>query len=105
MNRFSIGIELVNAGRLIKKNENYYSWFKKKIGLNEVLQAIHKNEQNFSYWHRYTAGQICQAERVCAILKDRYNIDHILGHDEIAPKRKTDPGPAFPIDILRENLL
>ena len=29
----------------------------------------------------------------------------ILGHEEIAPKRKTDPGPAFPLDRLRDKLL
>ena len=33
------------------------------------------------------------------------NIKQILGHEEVAPARKTDPGPAFPLDTLRDQLL
>ena len=29
----------------------------------------------------------------------------ILGHEEISPGRKQDPGPAFPLDKFRDNLL
>jgi len=43
---------------------------------------------------------------LCAELIEAYpNIKQILGHEEIAPARKTDPGPAFPLDKLREQLL
>ena len=34
-----------------------------------------------------------------------YGIREILGHEEIAPGRKDDPGPAFPLDRLRQKLL
>jgi len=43
--------------------------------------------------------------QVCRLLVATYRIAHILGHEEIAPERKVDPGPAFPLDDLRARLL
>ena len=39
------------------------------------------------------------------LLKEKYNIKLILGHDEISPGRKQDPGPAFPMDKFRNEIL
>ena len=36
---------------------------------------------------------------------EKYDIKSILGHEEISPKRKIDPGPAFPLDKMRDKLL
>ena len=105
LNNYSIGLELVNAGRLVKKGEAYFSWFNKKYEQKDVLPSVHKNEQKLTYWHRFTPVQISQTEKICSILKEKYNISHILGHDQISPHRKTDPGPAFPIEQLRQKLL
>ncbi len=33
--------------------------------------------------------------RLLAQLRDRYGIDAVVGHSDIAPGRKTDPGPCF----------
>ena len=42
---------------------------------------------------------------LCRDIMNRINIKHILGHEEISPGRKSDPGPAFPVDELRNRLL
>ena len=42
---------------------------------------------------------------ICHLLREHYNIRNILGHEEIAPARKSDPGPAFPLERLREQVL
>jgi N-acetylmuramoyl-L-alanine amidase len=34
-------------------------------------------------------------------LVERYNLDDVIGHEDIAKFRKNDPGPAFPMDALR----
>jgi AmpD protein len=44
---------------------------------------------------RYTAAQYTTLTRVVRALRARYPITDIVGHRDIAPGRKTDPGDAF----------
>lgn len=105
LNAYSIGIEMVNAGRLEKGGSDYVSWFGKKIPEEEVIEAVHQNEHKLSYWQRFTRQQLNTVYGLCLMLIDVYPIKYIVGHDEIAPGRKIDPGPAFPMDQFREKLL
>lgn len=103
-NQYSIGIEIDNAGLLIKAGDKYLSWFGKEYPESEVIQAIHRNESVERNWHRYTEWQIEKCQEICELLIAKYNIKAILGHEEISPKRKIDPGPAFPLDKFREKI-
>jgi len=105
LNRYSIGIELDNAGRLTKSGNQYSAWFGRTYSEEEVVEAVHRNEEEPGYWHRYTEAQITKTFDICRLLIDRYDIKTILGHEEISPGRKSDPGPAFPLDKLRDKLL
>ncbi len=105
LNRFSIGIEIVNAGRLDKTGSTYTSWFGRKYPEEEVFIGIHRNEDFLTAWHRYTEEQITVTGDLCELLVSHYNISFILGHEEISPGRKIDPGPAFPLDKLRDRIL
>lgn len=72
LNASSIGIEIVNAGD--------------SLGPEGIT------------YHDYPTPQI---DAVIALLKDivaRHQIrpEYILGHSDVAPHRKTDPGPKFP---------
>ena len=104
-NRYSIGIEIDNAGRLTKSGNKYYAWFGKAYPEEEVIAAVHRNETELAYWHRYSEEQIQAVFEICSELVDVYKIKMILGHEEISPGRKVDPGPAFPLDKLRERIL
>ncbi len=105
-NKYSIGIELDNAGILDKAGDEYLSWFGKKYEAKDVIQAIHRNESKERFWHIFTEEQIQVCEDLCTLLlKDYKTIKNILGHEEIAPGRKFDPGPAFPLDKIRNLLL
>ncbi len=58
----------------------------------------------------YTAGrsaekQIDACNEVCRLLIEKFSVKTIVGHEEIAPGRKQDPGPAFALDQFREQLL
>ena len=67
LNRYSIGIEIQNSG-----HENFY--------------------EKFSY------KQMNSVKKLLKFLKERYrvNFKNILGHSDIAPYRKKDPGEKFP---------
>lgn len=43
----------------------------------------------------YTDAQYEALAQLAAALRERYPISDIVGHADIAPGRKTDPGPAF----------
>ncbi len=104
-NNYSIGIELVNAGHLSKSGNIFRAWYGQAFNPSEVMEAIHRNHTSVKYWHVYTQEQIDAAKDLCQLLVSEYGISQILGHEEIAPKRKSDPGPAFPLDKFRDALL
>lgn len=103
-NQYSIGIEIDNPGLLTKAGDKYLSWFGKDYPESDVIKAVHRNESTARYWHRYTEWQIEACQQICELLIEKYNIKTILGHEEISPKRKIDPGPAFPLDKFREKI-
>ena len=96
LNRYSIGIELDNAGILKRIGAKYYAWFGKEYDPNQVFK-----DDIGQYWHQYTEKQLDVTFEVCDMLVQHYGIKEILGHYEISPVRKVDPGPAFPLDQLR----
>lgn len=104
-NSYSIGIELDNAGILTKVGSHYQAWFGKKYPEEEVVHAVHRNENRAAYWHAYTEEQLQVCEEIVELLVDKYDLKMILGHEEISPGRKQDPGPAFPLDKLRNRIL
>lgn len=105
LNRFSIGIELDNAGQLTKNEAGEFSsWFNRIYSANDVHKGIHRNQTTSSFWHAYSQIQIEKTFEICELLCEEYGIEEILGHEEIAPSRKTDPGPAFPLEKLRQSI-
>ncbi len=104
-NNYSIGIELDNAGVLKKTGDKFISWFGKSYPNSEVIEDNHRNEDVPRFWHTYTPIQIEICEEICKLLIQQIDIKEILGHEEISKGRKQDPGPAFPLDKLRNDLL
>lgn len=102
LNSYSIGIELVNWGKLKRgKDGRLLTWTNEPIDISQVIEVTHKNETAPSFWHRYTPEQIARAQDIAAELVRFYGLEDVIGHDDIAPTRKTDPGPAFPMAQVR----
>ena len=95
LNSCTIGIEFANAGDSTNLSNK---WSKLS-----PLRAKHKNGGPNCDWERYTPEQIATGKELALVLVKRYNLDAILGHDDIAPARKVDPGPAFPMDEIRKH--
>ncbi len=67
------------------------------IGI-EIVNPGYTDTPTGRLWYPYTESQV---QSIIVLLKDiikRNNIDprHIIGHSDIAPMRKLDPGPLFP---------
>ena len=105
MNGYSLGIELDNAGRLTRHADRWRAWFRVDYPDSEVVQAVHKHETELCGWHDYTARQIESALEVAGLLMARYGLRDVVGHEDIAPHRKCDPGPAFPMASFRSRLV
>jgi N-acetylmuramoyl-L-alanine amidase len=102
LNSHSIGIEVVNAGAVRETGGQWIGEEAVPVPAGEVIAARHKNAQwSMTHWHAYSVAQIEACHAIAATLVQRYGIEDIIGHDDIAPDRKYDPGPAFPLDAIR----
>ncbi|MDP4301469.1 N-acetylmuramoyl-L-alanine amidase [Leptothrix discophora] len=105
LNSASIGIEMDNAGVLDKVGDHHVSWFGLTIPDSEVRLAAHRNGGPVRGWHAYTPVQIARATELAELLVSTYHLEDVLGHEDIAPGRKSDPGPAFPLASVRAHAI
>lgn len=103
-NAFSIGIELANAGDSVTQTPNGPMAFKTHPLEAGALSARHKNGGGMSLWEKYPQAQLDACFAAAKALVERYHLDDVCGHEDIAPERKNDPGPAFPMQELRESV-
>ena len=93
VNRFSIGIELDNAGKLKRRDNRFFTAFGQEVPPEEVY--AHKQAGILTYWHRYTDIQAKRLEGIANLLLETYpSLSEVVGHSHITA-RKQDPGPAL----------
>tara|TARA_B110001450_G_scaffold253459_1_gene276940 strand:- start:100 stop:843 length:744 start_codon:yes stop_codon:yes gene_type:complete len=78
---------------------NHKSLNKNSIGIEITNQGHRFKYKNFS------KKQINSLLKISKFLKKKYNISsrNILGHSDIAPERKKDPGEKFPWKLIAKN--
>lgn len=102
VNNFGIGIELANAGDSVEGSVEHPKLFGKYPAESGAILARHKNGGKETLWEKFAAPQLASCFELAKALVERYNLDDVCGHEDIAPERKNDPGPAFPMEKLRE---
>ncbi len=88
-----------HAGK--SKWKNFVNLNKCSIGI-ELINKGHK----FGY-EKFTSIQLKRLMQLCLKLKKKYKIknSNIVGHSDVAPQRKKDPGEKFPWKKLKNNNL
>jgi len=106
-NSFAIGIEMVNSGLLGKGPNGYFDRLTNKpVPANQVVIATHKNGDGGECpWEIYPLAQVEAATGAARAILAAYGIKEVVGHDDIAPHRKIDPGPAWPMDAFKKRVL
>jgi len=129
LSRHYVGIEVMSAGTLTKVPDNvddkeakYAAWFH----FNNATKKLKKDAKLFSYdevrfsnrscninpgiYHKFTEEQEESLIELLIWLKlnnpNVFQLAEVVGHDEIAPERKQDPGGALSMTMysLRQKL-
>jgi N-acetyl-anhydromuramyl-L-alanine amidase AmpD len=117
VNSMSIGIEIVNWGELKRKGDGFFCWPSKnpKAPLGDPDREEYTRPYSIgdfgppvaakgSWWVPYTNLQTIAVTRLCSEIVKRYPLitpERIVGHEDVAPGRKNDPGPLLNIEDIR----
>lgn len=101
VSKYLVGIEVSCAGGLTKnKDGSFESWFGRKVPASSV-RSFSKQTQNIKSGH-YAIFTQEQEKSLVSLLQwlksnnpEVFSYDLVLGHDEVSPSRKNDPGGAL----------
>lgn len=89
-----LGIEIVSPGRLTTVQDKYFTWWGDEVD----PKSVRKDKKGVAY-AAFTDAQEASLFKLCRWLKQNapsvFSVDMVLGHEEVAPQRKTDPGASL----------
>ena len=105
LNRHSVGIELANWGQLRRSGAGgWLSATGQAVPGERVVLAEHRNSPGIEHgWEVFDEAQFFAAVAAAQAIVREYGIGptDVVGHDDISPGRKIDPGPALPMAKFR----
>lgn len=93
-NRFTVGIEIVNPGKLDLQKK---AWF--GVGFPDAVRRS-TPQHGDGFWVDYTPEQIATVLDTCLALRQKYGIEFVTAHWFISPGRKVDTNPLFPLQHI-----
>lgn len=107
-NNFSIGIELVNPGRMTWAGEDQVrTWYGETFSISENgVQDVGTENHGYGYWMPYSTDQLDAVEALLhALFAGVDTLKDIVSHWYVSPGRKVDTNPLFPLEQLRARVL
>lgn len=104
LNGHSVGIELANWGKLSGDAGGWKTWTGATVEDGDVVTAAHRNAPDRVFgWEVYSEAQVEACAAASRAICDAYGLGpaDIIGHDDISPGRKSDPGPAWDMARFR----
>lgn len=104
LNSHSVGIELANWGKLSGGPGNWKTWVGGPVLDDNAIAAAHKHEPGVTRgWEVYAEAQVAACINAARAICEAYGLGpaEIIGHDDISPGRKSDPGPAWDMTRFR----
>jgi N-acetylmuramoyl-L-alanine amidase len=108
VNLRSVGIELVNWGKLNRTAAG--GWVSDRgasIPPDRVVLAAHKHFPGSEHgWEIYDVAQVDTLVAAASALVQAYGMQgwDLVGHEDVSPFRKVDPGPALRLDAIRSRV-
>lgn len=120
VSQFLVGIEVVNAGSVKPIDDKYAAWFhmtdgyNPKNGIKKSSQLFYNDEvrsvevDHLTYvqkgvYRKFTPHQEQSLTQLILWMKrirpDVFNLDFVLGHSEVSPFRKIDPGGSISMSM------
>jgi N-acetyl-anhydromuramyl-L-alanine amidase AmpD len=108
VNACFVGIEAMNIGRLMQDPEgrwrqvlNPHRPVSEHVpNLDFVVPPGDVVHRHGGHWHRYTEAQVETAQGLCDALVEAGVPAFDLGHADLDPTRKADPGPLWMRDVI-----
>ncbi|NIZ13925.1 N-acetylmuramoyl-L-alanine amidase [Phaeobacter sp. HF9A] len=107
-NQFSIGIELVNPGKMRAAGENGVTWFGSTVenGHPYSIEIAETPEHGRGMWMHYPEAQLDTLLWLLRLLfSEVQTLRDIRPHWYVSPGRKVDTNPLFPLDHVRSYIL
>lgn len=101
----TIGVELCNGGKLLKKNGEFKTWYGSTVDakyVRQIKKPRYQGEEPGYYHMASPAQESALLELILGLKKlrpDIFQLEKVLGHDEVAGGRKNDPGGALSIGM------
>ncbi|ALF02121.1 N-acetylmuramoyl-L-alanine amidase [Salipiger abyssi] len=107
-NGFSIGIEIVNPGRMTGDASEARAWWGETFSMRDEydLAKVATPEHGDGVWMAYTEAQITAVISLLECLfRDVPTLTDITTHWYVSPGRKVDTNPLFPLEHIRARVL
>lgn len=98
-----VGIEVMCPGRVDKSGDNYKTWYGQIIKPEDIRETDNKENIKAGAYVKFTYEQEQSLIGLLRLLhglgEGVFSYHNIVGHDEIAPNRKDDPGHSLSLSM------